>query len=155
MPTDNGGGGSTDWVTIQVNLADLATTADSIEAEVNANLRPHAYKVNNTYRTGAAFGYRHPSNDLQAARRKYQDCLDVTVAQLDAFVDASTTLVNAARQVIESYGTADALAAASALDVQVALDKAALDAATAKAAANTAAADARTRYIMAKMEAME
>jgi hypothetical protein len=159
VPRDDGGSGTSDWVTIQVNLADLAAVADSIEAAVNANLRPHADKVSWTYRCGATFGNLHPSNDLTAARRKYQDCLDATVAQLGAFVQASTILVNAARQVVERYGTADALAAASALDVQAALDKAANDAASAHAAAEAAAiqaaAEARNSHIQAKLEAVE
>lgn len=129
------------WATIQVDLATLADVAASVESQVRSSLDPDSRRVMDVYATGVNFGYSNPSVDLLAAKQKYHDCLANTVAQLDYFVTASKVLADAVRAVVERYGSADALAEATNLEVINAIGDglAAANLAKASAAAVTAA----------------
>jgi hypothetical protein len=116
MPHD-GSGWLDDWRAIQVDIGSVQQLATNLVTEVKGNLEPNVDRVYAGYASGTTFGGKSPSLELQAIRQKYDDCLKATVAQLAAYVEASSILVAAAVEIAFRYRTTDELAAASMADI--------------------------------------
>jgi hypothetical protein len=112
------------WQAIQVDTASVQQLAAALSTEVYGNFAPHTEWVFQGYAPGVAFGARNPSLDLHAVRSRYADCLQTTVDQLAAYIDASSVLVAAAVEIAFRYRTVDELAAASVQDVDAVLTNA-------------------------------
>lgn len=123
MPHD-GSGWLDDWRAIQVDIGSVQQLATSLVTEVKGNLEPNVDRVNAGYASGTTFGGKSPSLELQAVRQKYHDCLNATVAQLAAYVEASSFLVAAAVEIAFRYRTTDELARASMADIDSVLSDA-------------------------------
>jgi hypothetical protein len=113
-----------DWCAIHVDGASVQQLASALQTEVRGNLAPHTDRLFQGYAPGAAFGTRNPSLDLHAVRVRYRDCLQATVDQLAAYIDASSVLVAAATEIAFRYRTVDELAAACVQDVDAVLSQA-------------------------------
>ncbi len=101
------------WQQIQVDPGRLDGLASGVESDVDANVRPRVSYLMARYGYGVAFGEAGVSGSVGAARERYHECVSAAVRQLAGFVNGSTVLVEAARQVCATYTTSDALAAAT------------------------------------------
>jgi hypothetical protein len=124
---------------IRVDTSGVDRFAGTVEAEVNANFTPQAGRLMAVYEPGAFFGVNHVSADVAAARRAHTECLRAAADQLVGYIDASKILVDAARTVSARYRGVDALAAANANEVELALADAVNRAGAARAAVVPAA----------------
>ena len=55
------------------------------------------------YDGGACFGMKLPSRDVHAVRSKYTECLGKTLDRLSDYLTESSTLVDAAREILSRY----------------------------------------------------
>ena len=117
---DGSAGGLPGWSGIEADLASLRELAVQLRGEVDASLRPRTREAFAPMAAGAMFAGRSPSADLHGLREKYADCLSATVDQLVNQIDTSVRLVGVVSQIIERYGSADALASATLADLQAA-----------------------------------
>jgi Arc/MetJ-type ribon-helix-helix transcriptional regulator len=129
-----------DYKSINVDIDGLHTFAGAVDTEVEKNFQPHTRPLMDSYAKGVQFGASSKSGDVQAAKLKYHDCLVGVTEQLTAYANASKILVDAIRLVAKNYGSADALSAAQATEVEAALGNAVVSAQQAQAAADAAAA---------------
>jgi hypothetical protein len=106
-----------DGTGIMVDLDALSGVADTMQSELAGNLVPSAQHVSRQYGAGVRFGVTTPSLDVHAAMRQYRTCVDQMNEQLNSYIQASGTLIDVARRILDRYATADALAKASANDV--------------------------------------
>jgi hypothetical protein len=130
---DDAPGWLEDYRLVEVDVGGLHAFAGAVDAEVDANLRPHAERLVDAYAPGVRFGTDTISGEVRAARLRYHECLVGVTEQLAACVNASKILSAAARAVARRYAGADALSAAAVGDVEAALTRAAF--ATSPAAA--------------------
>ncbi len=137
------------YQTIQVDLKGLGDFAGAVDGAVDKNFAPRTGQLQNDYAMGVCFGWNNPSGDLDAAKRKYHDCLTVITRQIEAYIDASRILADAARKAAERYGSADAMSAAQSKEVEGLLTQAIVDARARRAAqeAADAAAERRLRHM--------
>jgi hypothetical protein len=123
---------------IRIDLLGLREFAEAIRGEVDGSVRPQAHVVQQVYAEGVCFGGGWwPSSDVRQARDRYSTCLAGIDDLLNAHVLAAERMVLAAESVLRAYRSTDALAAASADDVDRAFGRA-HDRQTAPAGALTA-----------------
>ncbi len=104
MPSGNG---------IEVQPGGLRDFAGKVDQQTAGGLAPEIDNAMTSYRRGTQFGagLSAASDTLQAAREKYQQCLQQGSVTLAEYVRASEMLVATIRQVQENYGNADTAAA--------------------------------------------
>lgn len=112
------------WHAIQVDAGSVQQLAATLSAEVDGNLEPNVGRAYAGFAPGTTFGGRSPSLELTAVRVRYNGCLQDTVAQLAAYVEASSVLVAAAVEIAFRYRTSDELAAARVEDIDQVLSHA-------------------------------
>ena len=134
-----------DYHTVDVDLKGLGDFAGAVDGAVDKNFAPRTSDLQGDYAYGVCFGYGNPSLDVHAAKLKYHDCLTMITRQIEAYIDASKILAEAARKAAQRYGNADAMSAAQSKDVEALLGQAILDAKARQAAEDAAAADAARR----------
>ena len=114
--------GSAGWAQqIRVDISSLREFANAVRSHVDGSLRSEVEQAYLLYGQGVGFGaaLAH-SGDIQSARQQYRNCL---VAMSEALADQlgqAEAMVAAAEEVAGRYQSADALAAASAADVEAA-----------------------------------
>jgi hypothetical protein len=131
-----------DYHTVEVDLKGLVDFAGAVDGGVDKNFAPRTGQLQGDYAYGVCFGYGNPSGDVHAAKMKYHDCLSVITRQIEAYIEASKILADAARKAAERYGSADAMSAAQTKAVEDLLVQAIADARTRREAAEAAAAEA-------------
>ena len=109
---------------INVDLSSLRDAADTLAAEVSANVAPRSRRLIGVYEAGVPFGSRSPGATVRVAAQTYQPRLVEVTRHLAALVTASTILVEAAREVIAGYRGVDSMSAANAQQVAEALNDA-------------------------------
>jgi hypothetical protein len=134
-----------DYHTVEVDLKGLGDFAGAVDGAVEKNFAPRTGQLQNEYAYGVCFGWGNPSGDVHAAKAKYHDCLSVITKQIEAYIDASRILADAARKAAERYGNADAMSAAQSKDVEGLLAQAVTDAQARRAAQEAADAAAARR----------
>jgi hypothetical protein len=120
-----------DYKSINVHIDGLHSFAGAIEDEVEGNFKPHTTRLFSTYAGGVPFGADNPSGEVHAAKLKYHDCLTSATEAMTAYINASKILATAIKEAAAKYSDADALAHASAQDVEQILGQAILKAQTA------------------------
>ncbi|GAA1823241.1 hypothetical protein HC028_15695 [Planosporangium flavigriseum] len=130
-PDDDSPAWLRDYKAINVDIDGLHSFAGAIEDEVEGNFRPHTTRLFSTYSGGVPFGPDNPSGEVHAAKLKYHDCLTSATEAMTAYINASKVLVAAIKEAAAKYADSDALAHASAQDVERILGQAILNAQTA------------------------
>jgi hypothetical protein len=125
---------------VDVDLKGLDDFAGAVNGAVDQNFAPRTGQLQSQYAMGVSFGWGNPSGDLHAAKQKYHDCLTVITKQIEAYIDASRVLADAARKAAERYGNADAMSAAQSKEVEDLLANAITEARARRAAQEAAAA---------------
>jgi hypothetical protein len=96
---------------VEVDVDGLDDFRTLLSRELDANLRPGADGVQHDYALGVGFGARNPGDGVQAAAGKYRDCLQGSMANLAAYIDAAEILVDAIGRVSTKYRDTDAASA--------------------------------------------
>jgi hypothetical protein len=109
---------------INVDLSTLRDAADTLAAEVSANVAPRSRRLIGVYEAGVPFGSRSPGATVRVAAQAYQQRLVEVTQHLAALVTASAILVEAAREVVAGYHSVDAMWAANAQQVAKAFNEA-------------------------------
>jgi hypothetical protein len=113
---------------IRVDLRGLHELAEAIRGELEGSVRPGAGALLGVYAEGVCFGGGWwPSVDVRQAQDRYATCLAGVEDLLNAHVRAAERMVVAAETVARAYGSADALAAASADEIDRAFTAAVRD----------------------------
>jgi len=105
------------WQDIEVDLKSFEQVTDALSTELATNLRPTVSELFGQYEGGACFGAKLPSQDVHAVRSRYTECLRKTVDRLSDYLTESSTLVDAAREILFRYQDVDARASASFSDL--------------------------------------
>jgi hypothetical protein len=113
-----------EWQAIEVDAGSVRQLAAALVTETQGNLEPGVGRVYEGYAPGTTFGRSIPSVELHAVRARYNDCLEDTVAQLAAYVAASSVLVAAAIEIAFRYRSVDELAGARIEDIDQILSRA-------------------------------
>jgi hypothetical protein len=145
---------------IHVDLHGLTDFANEVRGEVDRSVRPESQNVFAVFEEGVVFGNGWwPSIDVRQAQELYHQCLTKMGTVLVDYVNAAELMVGAAETVARRYGSADALAAASADEIDKAFKQAGADQAArlkkeadAKAAADAAQERANARRHGARYE---
>ena len=105
------------WQGIEVDLKSFEQVTEALSTELALNLRPAVSELFGQYDGGACFGTKLPSQDVHAVRSRYTECLGKTVDRLSDYLTESSTLVDAAREILLRYQGVDSRASASFSDL--------------------------------------
>jgi hypothetical protein len=113
---------------VQVDLHGLHDFANGVDGAADKNFAPRTTQLQTDYASGVQFGWNNPSGQVDAAKRKYHAALTVITQQIEAYIEASKILADAARRAAQRYGDADAMSAAKSKDIEGILGHAVADA---------------------------
>ena len=105
------------WHDIEVDLKSFEQVTTALSTELTVNLQPAVSELFGQYDGGACFGTKLPSRDVHAVRSKYTECLGKTLDRLSDYLTESSTLVDAAREILSRYQDVDARAATTLTDL--------------------------------------
>jgi hypothetical protein len=111
--TGDEGGADLTTAPIRVDVDGLADFRTWLGRELDANLRPGADAILNDHTMGVRFGQRNAGPQLRAARETYAASLTASMTNLGEYVNASEVLIDAIRQAVANYRSADLSAADS------------------------------------------
>jgi hypothetical protein len=111
---------------IRVDIGGLHDFAAAVRGHVDGALRGEVERAFTAYGQGVLFGFGWSAHsaDVRAARQRYHNCLSTTSEALADFMETAEAMVAAVEVVAQRYGDTDALAAASAADMEAALSQA-------------------------------
>jgi hypothetical protein len=114
---------------IDVDVDGLKDFRSFLIRELDTNLKPGAQGITNDHGMGAQFGIDNAGAQVQAARKRYAETLQISLNNLAQYVSTAEILIEAIQTVATKYTDADlsAQAASDAVgrDLLIAVDTAA------------------------------
>jgi hypothetical protein len=127
---------------ISVDLQGLRDFGGKLRGDLDGSLKPGTDRISQRFQYGVGFGRHSASNEVNAAARHYYNCLTASTDLLATYLRITETISDAAAQIADAYGRADAFSAATTKYVQDMLGAAAKRIDDAQAAADKARQEA-------------
>jgi hypothetical protein len=96
---------------LRVDLEGVRAFAQSLRGDLNGSMRPTGFDITHHHSGAVPFGW-FPASGFASAHREYALCLGGSREAMASFLEAIDTMIAGVTAVIETYGTADALAGA-------------------------------------------
>ncbi|GIJ52364.1 hypothetical protein Val02_92500 [Virgisporangium aliadipatigenens] len=97
---------------LRVDLEGVRAFAQSLRGDLDGSMRPTGFDIAHQHSGTVPFGWFAASGGIADAHREYAFCLAGSREAMGSFLDAIDTMIAGVTAVIETYGTADALASA-------------------------------------------
>lgn len=109
---------------INVETGGLDDFAKKVRSEAGDVLQPAVTRASLSMQGGVAFGATNASGSVYAAKERYRQSLDVSMANLAQFVRAATIMADAAAKVAADFDAVDARSATAVKHVDALLSAA-------------------------------
>ena len=97
---------------LRVDLEGVRAFAQALRGDLDGSMRPTGFDITHHHGGGVPFGYFADSRGIAEAHREYAYCLAGSREAMGSFLDAIDGMIAGVTAVVETYATADALAAA-------------------------------------------
>jgi hypothetical protein len=104
-------------VPLEVDLAGLNDFRGFVSREVDANLRPCSDTIAADHRRGVGFGDQLNRGGIEVARKRYEETLAMSTANMAAYIETAEHLIDTIRHVMRKYSDADLASAAGSAKV--------------------------------------
>jgi hypothetical protein len=124
---------------VEVDLDGLDDFRTFVSRELAGNLRPSTDTIAVDHRRGVGFGDHNVGASVQTARRRYDETLATSTANMVSYIQTAEVLIDAIRRIAYDYRETDLTSAAGSAAVNRELSAAMIAAARARADALAAA----------------